>query len=406
MARHLDSSWACVAVACAVTAVARPARAEPGDGAALKLRAQAIYTDYLATSFQDASDKLQKALAQCKAPTECSAAVRARLMCDLGVMAFMLQRADEGRADFAAALKEDPSVALDNDLSSEELARELAAVKGQEPAPSPAVRSGIAAATDCPPAFPGCHSSSRSTACVSDDECTTGQSCVQGACTESSAPSSPVEHAAYKRNWLSVAFQADALLMPSASNACAGGTGYTCFGSDGSYDADLPLSGADDQVNGGLTLATSRVLFGYDRALGENVTVGARLGYALGGGPQRPTASSFLPVHVEARVAYFLGNDPLARAGFRFFVLGAGGMAQVDASVPVDVYASLQAYQNQQSQDYRAWKKTGLAFAALGGGTMFAITPSTGVALEAKAMEMFPTAATGFSLQLGYVVGL
>jgi hypothetical protein len=37
---------------------------------------------------------------------------------------------------------------------------------------------------------------------------------------------------------------------------------------------------------------------------------------------------------------------------------------------------------------------------------MVAITPSTGIALEAKAMEMFPTPATGFGLQLAYVVGL
>jgi hypothetical protein len=81
-------------------------------------------------------------------------------------------------------------------------------------------------------------------------------------------------------------------------------------------------------------------------------------------------------------------------------------MAQIDASVPVDVYANMQAYDSQQSQEYRAWKKTGLAFVALGGGGMYAITPATGVLLEAKAVETFPTSATGVSLQLAYVVGL
>ena len=43
---------------------------------------------------------------------------------------------------------------------------------------------------------------------------------------------------------------------------------------------------------------------------------------------------------------------------------------------------------------------------AVGGGAMYAITPATGVSLEAKAMEMFPTAAPGFGLQLAYLVGL
>jgi hypothetical protein len=270
--------------------------------------------------------------------------------------------------------------------------------------PSPDVaHSADVAHTDCPPEFPGCGGSTTlSPACASDDECREGQLCREGACIESGRP----ERAPYKRNWISVAFQTDALLMPSASNACAGGTGYTCFGSDGSYYANLPLAGADDDIGGGLAVATSRILFGYDRALGENVTIGVRLGYALGGGPQRPGANSFLPIHAEARATYWFGSNPLSRSGFRFFALAAGGMAQIDASVPVDVYANMQAYDSQQSQEYRAWKKTGLAFLALGGGGMYAITPSTGVALEAKAEEMLPTSATGLSLQLAYVVGL
>jgi hypothetical protein len=36
---------------------------------------------------------------------------------------------------------------------------------------------------------------------------------------------------------------------------------------------------------------------------------------------------------------------------------------------------------------------------------MYAITPVTGVLLEAKVMEMFPTVGTGFGLQLGYTYG-
>jgi hypothetical protein len=128
--------------------------------------------------------------------------------------------------------------------------------------------------TDCPPSFPGCNADAK----ASDDEA-----------SQAAAPAAPL--AAYKRNWLSVAFEQDALLLPSANNTCAGGTG-------------------------------------------------------------------------------------------------------------------LQGYQSGQPQEYQAWKKTGLAFAALGGGAMYAITPATGVALEAKAMEMFPTSAPGFGLQLAYLVGL
>jgi len=394
--------------ACFVGLVGRTALGAPGDSAARKLRDQAVYTDYLATNFTEAEGHLRAALELCNDPVACSPQVRAQLLCDMGVIDFVLERPDQGRAQFAAALKEDPTVIVDH-LSTGYLQRQFEALREgavailDTPAPSSPDSPADVAHTDCPPEFPGCGSSAAaSPACASDSECPEGQLCQSGACKESASR----ERAPYKRNWISVAFQTDALLMPSASNACAGGTGYTCFGSDGSYYANLPLAGADDDIGGGLAVATSRILFGYDRALGENVTLGARLGYALGGGPQRPGANGFLPIHAEARATYWFGSNPLSRSGFRFFALAAGGMAQIDASVPVDVYANLQAYDSQQSQDYKAWKKTGLGFVALGGGGMYAITPSTGVVLEAKASEMFPTSATGFSLQLAYVVGL
>jgi hypothetical protein len=81
-------------------------------------------------------------------------------------------------------------------------------------------------------------------------------------------------------------------------------------------------------------------------------------------------------------------------------------MQEVDASVPVDLYASASAYEAKQSQNFNAWKKTGLGFAEAGPGVMYAITPNTGILLEAKAVLMFPTSAVGAALQLGYVLGL
>lgn len=406
MARPLSKSRICAVVTASIGLAPRAAVAAPNDEAALRLRDQAIYTDYLATNFADASRKLEDALALCAASADCAPNVRARILCDLGAMEVLLHHPDDGRAHFAAALRQDSTLDLDADISSPELQREWAAakVKPTVEATGDMSRDSVAAPTDCPPAFPGCHSNAKTQACVSDDECS-GRSCSDGECVDRDANTPPVR-APYLRNWVSVAFQADALLMPSANNACAGGTGYTCFGNDGSYYGDTPLSGADDQVSGGIALATSRILLGYDRAIRENVTIGARLGYALGGGPQRPAANAFMPVHVEARGAYWFGDNPLARSGLRFYVLAAGGAAQLDASVPVDVYANVGAYQSGQSQDYRAWKKTGLGFGALGAGAVYAFTAATGIALEAKAMEMFPTPATGFGLQLAYFAGL
>jgi hypothetical protein len=81
-------------------------------------------------------------------------------------------------------------------------------------------------------------------------------------------------------------------------------------------------------------------------------------------------------------------------------------MAEVDASVPVDIYASLADYNAGNSRNFNAWKKTGLGFVALGPGAMYAVTPNTGVMLEAKVMQMFPTSGTAVALQVGYTLGL
>jgi hypothetical protein len=525
--RRLRLSTWILAATLAAPFFGRVAMGAPKDAAVLKLREQAIYTDYLATNFAAAEAKLAQALAMCGEGSDCEPAVRARLQADLGCVFFSDQKIDDAKAHFLLALKEDPNASIEKDLSSPDVQRVFASAKNASQsssaasaAPAPSVASdmthtppaaqavltpvpiyaelpeGVDAVkvivrykafgmtqwktavlrkigmgwggeipcadvgdsqgdlkyfiqatdqngdlvassgrlvaahvvhivaqvegeplhlpgaepparctpkTDCPPGFPGCHNESTRTPCVSDEECATGQACTNAFCE---GTGEPPPDAPFKKNWLSLGFQADLLFLSSASDACAGGTGYTCFDSGGGYYSNVPLAGADDAVNGGPGLATMRILVGYDRVLGENIMLGARVGYAFNGGPQRPSANSFLPIHAEARGSYWFGHDPLGRAGLRFFGLVALGVAQVDASVPVDVFASQQAYRAGQSQNYVAWKKTGTGFGALGAGAMYAFTPNSGLVLEAKAMEMFPTVATGVGAQLGYVIGL
>jgi hypothetical protein len=251
---------------------------------------------------------------------------------------------------------------------------------------------------DCPPDFPGCHGTGP-TACESKEDCMSGETCVDQTCRKGGED----ESRPAKKNWLSIGVQAELLLMPGASNACLGGMGYSCFQGDTRYAA-VPFKDRNDEVIGGLATAPMlRILIGYDRVVLSNLEIGARVGYAIvGGGPQRPGGASFMPVHLEARVAYWFGKNVLAHKGLRFYLFASGGMTEVDATQSIDVSPAT-ASRTNVSVD--AWTKTGLGFVSAGPGLMYAVTPSGGVFVEAKPIFLFPTSGTAIGAQLGYAIG-
>jgi hypothetical protein len=226
--------------------------------------------------------------------------------------------------------------------------------------------------------------------------------CIDGSCSAGEQVEDE-EAKPYKKNWVTLAFQEDLFLLPSATDACRGGMGYTCFdASTGAYYAGNPVKGGDDSVVSGIVPATMEILVGYDRAVSRNFQLGVRLGYVLNGGPTRPGGSAFVPVHAEGRVSYWFGKNPLSRKGFRFYGALSAGLGEMDGEFTIDVFKTPgSAVTTNES----AWTKTGTGFAALGPGVMYAITPVTGVVFEAKAIEMFPRLGTGFGLQLGYTYG-
>jgi hypothetical protein len=260
---------------------------------------------------------------------------------------------------------------------------------------------------DCPPDFPGCHAEGPGT-CESKEDCMAGETCVEGTCRKGGED----ESRPYKKNWLSLAVQVELPLMQGATNACLGGAGYTCFRSDtGAYYADVPAKDRHDEVIGGFaTSPMVRILIGYDRVVLRNVAIGGRVGYAVfGGGPQRPVngsaseGPSFMPLHVEARVAYWFGKNVFAHKGMRFYAFASGGMTEVDASQSIDLF---QPGPRGANIAVDAWTKTGLGFAAVGPGIMYAVTPNGGLILEVKPIVLFPTFGFAVGAQLGYTIGL
>jgi hypothetical protein len=234
--------------------------------------------------------------------------------------------------------------------------------------------------------------------CKTAEDCESGQTCVEGVCQ------TPVPA---KKNWISLSVQQDTMLLPSAQQVCTTMETYTCFFSTNELYDGVPIDDANT-VAGGLALATTRILLGFDRRLTDNVTAGVRLGYAFRGGPQKPaTAVSdegkpFFPFHLELRGAYWLGTRPFEDKGLRPYVVAAAGIAQVDASVVVTVYEAGQA----DALKLAAWRKTGQMFVAAGVGAVYATSPKSGFLLELKLQEMIGTSATGIMVSGGYTIGL
>ena len=354
-----------------------------------------------------------------------------------------------------------------------------------------------AAKEECPPDFPGCggkkaggvggkdwgascENSSEcksgllceegtcqtAPSCDSDADCTTGM-CVNGKCDiadrggggeGSSGPAGP-----YKKNWLSLNVAQDFAFV-GGYNVCDPKLGqasdnYACF-YQGTTDQPFfhtpyPLR---DGIDTGAALATTRILVAYDRAFSPNITIGARIGFAIGGGPpagQSPPknvndppphakgtgGTPFLPLHLEVRGQYWF--LPLSGKFFRAYAVVGGGMAQVDAKVKISEYDCEDAGKDAQGNplpsepDFTTptgqvltpyeqcrsgkktyyniknhkpvavdgWKKMGQGFIEGGAGTMLAFSDKMGLTLEAKLVYMLPASGIVIQPALGFAYG-
>ena len=310
-----------------------------------------------------------------------------------------------------------------------------------------------AANEDCPPGLPGCPAKARGDKSIGDFcentvECRKGLVCAGGVCEEGDEVDE--SSGAYAKNWFSLGVSMD-LAVLSGKDVCGRDSqknnGFACFttspideryASAGSQYIGYPIrSGRGNAIDGGLGMATVRILLGYDRLLTANIMLGARVGFAFLGGPKPNGGNSFLPLHLEARGSYWFGNEPFARSGFRPFVFVGGGMAQVDSKVEVTVVEDTDAviadsnlggvcadqdgdgaiiectYTEKGrapqvypvSQKVEAWRKAGQGFVGGGGGIMYAFTPNAGLTAEVKFSVLFPTTNFVISPTIGFDYG-
>ncbi len=330
---------------------------------------------------------------------------------------------------------------------------------------------------ECPPDFPGCGPSGPKrgnkdwgASCENSSECKEGLLCSSGTCE--TAPSCDKDEDCetgtcsggkcdigegageagkpWKKHWVGLHVAQDVAII-GGSDVCTPAAqqndNFACFYSG----LDTPFVGEPFPGTGiatGTVIATTRFLLSYDFAFTSNITVGARVGYAIGGGPPAgqqiadegdPTTASddtysggtaFLPLHVELRGAYWIGQNALGKKGLRPYVGLGGGMAQVDAKVPVtvkdcaedpqlgaaagsvnpqeDCKAALTTFDQTQMADVQldAYKKLGQGFITLAGGLAFAFTEKMAVQLNVNFMYMLPSSGAVIEPSLGFTIGL
>jgi hypothetical protein len=341
-----------------------------------------------------------------------------------------MKRPDDGRKLLVKALKLDPRVALDADLTTPDLIRVFEQAQQdvakepeeEQPAPAPVPEPKVKAKTkskaerapppresaedkvagsmdeggaaDCPPDFPGCEAIPDTPEKVEEDRRRADLGIV---------------------NWLSAGLQQDFLMFSGESGVCGTDrpTELSCFRAGDQFrDPTTEFTAGDaGEVAGGFRPATTRLLIGYDRVLFlPNLSLGVRLGYAIGGGPAEPKGAAFVPFHGEVRASYWFSAIQVGKV--RPYATVGGGLAQVDSSVTtelVDRGPMGQIRLDDQGQPTASrvtvWKKTGTTFASIGGGAMYPLSDHGGITAELKGVLLFPSSGMSVSLQAGYSHG-
>ncbi len=213
--------------------------------------------------------------------------------------------------------------------------------------------------------------------CEADDDCASGK-CEDEKCEAGEGGAG----GKLNRFWAGLSLQGDLYVMPAANNVCQlnsaltlpiNTAGYWCVNtSNGAYlpgksaNLNSEIDPRKDQVAGGAAFGNLRILATLDYALNPNMMVGLRVGYVLftnsaAGSP----GPAFAPLHIEARFTYLFGRDALISKPVAFMLLGALGVGEFDAFVPVTVNALVPP---GGSIAANAWLTAGPGFFALGPG--------------------------------------
>jgi hypothetical protein len=271
---------------------------------------------------------------------------------------------------------------------------------------------------DCPPNFPGCKKAAIGPTapethveptgkdggefCEEDSECKSGK-CNNNKCTDYEGEKKG------PKMWVGISAALDYTFVPSADDVCKvhpldaadtnriptpiNESNFYCTKSDGSDYPSRTAPAENDsivlskdrgsnKVSGGGALGNIRLMLSFDYAVNPNVLVGGRFGLVLNSYPGAEAETDGkrfpIPIHLELRVTYVLGKDPLSKKGLAPYLFGGAGIGQFETNIPVQVIENPGggvAGTPATKRDVEAWHLAGPAFLALGGGGRYTVTP-------------------------------
>jgi hypothetical protein len=363
--------------------------AGPNDKSARARGDAAIDKHYLAMNMELAESELTAAIQACGG-NRCSPAVEATLRRDLAMVYVAGKKKGPAKQQMQQAIKLDPSLKLNPDLTTDEL-RTVYVQAGGGKAPAKAPATGAATAA------PAANSPPVEDVVLEEEEPEFSDSEV-----ESDAAKGPYKH------WASGALQLDTMLHKQTKEACTAPDAYFCYNEDDErYGARGEPALSTDQGNtvpGGLALATIRLILGYDYHLLPSLVVGGRLGVAFRGAPvdDQGDSKGFMPVHLELRAQRLFSKTPFQAEAFTPYLGIAAGMAQVDSGVAIDVYQ----VDDPTRYELTGYKKTGKGFVGLSGGSYYLVNEHLAPFAELVFMQMLPVSAQVFAIRVGAAYGL
>jgi hypothetical protein len=246
--------------------------------------------------------------------------------------------------------------------------------------------------------------------CETDNDCPGAKVCSNLNCVDESSlnkPEEPEDRTPRKLNWLSLSFSPDVSVVGSSKDACSKDAqkdgALSCFYSGNTQYEGTPQQGNGNSLHGGTGLGSMRILAGYDRVLGQRLTVGVRLGFAILGTPARNDGKKFIPFHAEVRGAYYFTKDPFADKGVRPYVFLNGGLGQTSAKLSTTV---LDQDPNVGKRTLDVFRTSGPAFGGGGVGVQYAVSPDAAMTIEVGGRAMFPVFSPVIAPSLGFAYGL